>query len=73
MAISKQAISSQIKATIRSIQVDGEDHVDTFVDIIVNAIIDELWANGEFKGMVTGGGCTHSGTHPPVPVEGKIY
>lgn len=71
--ISKQSIKNQIAATIRSINVNGEDQVDIFVGIIVDAIIDEIHTNGEFKGAITSGACTHSGAHPPSKVEGKIY
>ena len=71
--INKQSIKNQIADTIRSIEIDGNDGVDTFVGIIVDAIIDELHTNGEFKGTVTNGACTYSGVHPAVQVEGKIY
>ena len=71
--INKDAIKSQITATIRNIEVNGEDQVDSFVDIIVDAIINEILTNGEFRGTITGGPCTYSGSHPPSQVSGKIY
>ena len=71
--INKDAIKSQITATIRNIEVNGEDQVDSFVDIIVDAIINEILTNGEFKGTITGGACVYAGNHPPSICEGKIY
>jgi len=68
--LDKGKLISDIESAFRSME-QGEDGVTSLANLLGNAF-DLFVKSGTVKTDSIGGGCNHSGTHPPVHSEGMI-
>jgi len=68
--LNKAALASALEGAFRS-ATQGEDSVAQICSAMADAI-DAYVKGGKVKVDTIGGGCTHSGSHPPLHSEGVI-
>ena len=68
--LDKGMLKSAIESAFRSVE-PGHDSVSSLASLLANAI-DSFVKSGTVDVTSSGGGCTYSGTHPPIDSTGQV-